>query len=694
MSHQSRAKTRYDRTIGSVRRIFSHRPSVSKRKISDYSYTPLEDHHIRLLELRPGTRGTVIHIDLIPMELSPQARPSYHALSYAWGSPTLDHEVLVESGESSSRILRVTQNLYVALQHLRYGSMPRRLWVDAICINQQDTDERSRQVERMADIYGSAEKVVIWLGPEKHGSSRAIEALDQLASRIKFDRISWKFSAANPQDADTDWLDFTKPAPFDDDTYQSIGLLFKRAWFYRLWVWQEVHLAEDAEISCGDSAMAWTSFTKALLCLHGRVAPPVPQDLPMALWVIWPLCTMRGRYELRSAFVKTRLAQCSDPRDRVYAILNLVSEHERYGVKPDYNKSVREVHHDLMVRNCSVKGTRSFLPHCELNYGTQAIPSWVPDWSVPKRCNDIFGSKACGQSSPQARLSGNGNNVLNMVGVPFTHVTGRFEILPGAWPSPAQGGQLPNVWAVHEVLKSLVIAVQDALLLPRDQQAELICRILFLNRFSERWEPENHKFPQFHATVTRFLELTDTALEVPDDLIANLSRLLAKFYSNSFGRAFIITANKEIVGLAPDTCRKNDCIAVLLGCESPMVLRPTDDGHYTVVGECYVHGLMESEALLGPLPAHWERIFRYDEGTERDYDVFVDRRRGIYQPEDPRFGPLPEGWYREEHPKQHLYTWFRHPTREDDVFTSDNDPRMLPESLRERGVELQEFALI
>ncbi|KAL8756673.1 MAG: hypothetical protein Q9184_004426 [Pyrenodesmia sp. 2 TL-2023] len=547
----------------------------------------------------------------------------------------------------------------------------------------------------MGDIYTSAEKVVIWLGPEEHGSDRAIEALGQLASKIKFDRISWKISAANPQDALTDWLDFGMPAPFSDDTYQSIGLLFKRAWFYRLWIWQEVYLAKYAEISCGDSVMAWTRFSKAVLCLSVRVDPPVPQDLPMVLWVIYPLCTMRDGNKLKSVFAQTRLAQCSDQRDRVYGILNLVGKHERFGVKPDYNKSLGEVYRDLLVRSSSVKGHRSLLPCCELNYGTQALASWIPEWSVPKRCTDILDSKASGPSSTQARLSGEGKNVLNMVGVCVTHIIRRFEFLPSARPGFDQRHQRPSLSAVHGAMKKLVIAVQEALPFPRDQQAEVLCQILFTNAFSERFEPEIQHSLSFRETVRRFQELTDTALEVSDTLVTDNAALLERFYVHTFRRSFIITANKNMTGLALDVCRENDCVAVLLGCESPMVLRPTDDGHYTVVGECYVHGLMEGEGLLGPLPAHWERIRRYNENTGRDYEVFVDREREIYHIEDPRLGPLPKDWYREEHPMDHVYTLFRHQTKEVVGFTSDEcDPRMLPEFLRERGVKLQEFALI
>ncbi|KAI4193886.1 MAG: hypothetical protein LQ346_003802 [Caloplaca aetnensis] len=548
----------------------------------------------------------------------------------------------------------------------------------------------------MDDIYQSAEKVVIWLGPEEDGSSSAIEALDQLASKLEVDWVGHGITAALPQDIHTDWLDLTKPAPFSHDIYQSIYCLFKRSWFTRLWIWQEVFLARDAaEVSCGDSVMTWTSFAKAVLSLGYRTPPPVPLDFSEVLFRIWPLCATRGEHRLRELLYETRFAQCSDQRDRIYGILSLVEEHERLGIKPDYNKSVRDVYHDVMVRNSFVKEVRSLLPRCELKDGTQAMASWIPDWSVPKRCTDIWESRACGQSFTQARLSGNGNNVLHLLGVRATHVTRRFEILPGTWANPNQRHQWPSMWAIRRVMKKLVTAVQEARSLPRVQQTEVICRVLSLNQFSERWEPKHERFPRFEATIKRFLELSDTEHEVSDTLSVNDTELHDDLYSHAYGRAFIFTANANMIGLAPDTCRENDCIASLLGCDSPMVLRPTDDGCYIVVGECYVHGLMEGEGFLGPLPADWERIVRYDEGTGSWFDVYVERKRGTYQVEDPRLGPLPKDWYREGHPKQHLYTSYRHPTKDSVGFNSYScDPRMLPESLRERGVELQEFALI
>ncbi|KAI4266345.1 MAG: hypothetical protein L6R35_006959 [Caloplaca aegaea] len=197
--------------------------------------------------------------------------------------------------------------------------------------------------------------------------------------------------------------------------------------------------------------------------------------------------------------------------------------------------------------------------------------------------------------------------------------------------------------------------------------------------------------PDFTEVTTRLLQLLDLTEEVSGDVLSECMRILSQFYYKLVGRAFIITQDEGLIGMAPEACRENDCIVVLLGCQSPMVLRPTDDGSFLVVGECYVQGLMDGEALLGPLPSNWRRVFRYDEESKGSWDAFIDRDRRIWQVEDPRLGPLPEGWCEEEHPKQHLYALFRDKTT-DVVYR--HDPRMLPSSLRDRGVELQEFNLV
>lgn len=251
-------------------------------------YTSLPDQHIRLLELLPGAFTDPICAKLAPVELGPQQTPSYHALSYAWGSPILDHDIRILSG-SSFQLLPVTKNLHTALKHLRRLSASRTLWIDAVCINQSDTEERSQQVARMADVYRSAEKVVVWLGPKGNGSDLALAAMTTTASKLQVD---WYHYTIRPASEDTDfsWLDTENPLPFDDETYRSIAFLLERPWFERLWIWQEVFLAADrAEILCGNNTLTWDVFRTAVHCLWVHAKPRTIPGIFRAVQRAWQI---------------------------------------------------------------------------------------------------------------------------------------------------------------------------------------------------------------------------------------------------------------------------------------------------------------------------------------------------------------------------------------------------------------------
>ncbi|KAL8943733.1 MAG: hypothetical protein Q9211_000882 [Gyalolechia sp. 1 TL-2023] len=236
-------------------------------------YKQLREQDVRLLTLLPGSIGSGICIRLDLTPLIQDQPPKYQALSYTWGNPTLSQQLEVDLGHRT-QLFPVTENLYIALRNLRHNTVTRLLWVDAVCINQGDVEERRQQVKRMADIYRLAEKVIVWLGPETDGSALALEALDSLASKISVDWNELTIKAESAEDVGTDWLDRNIYAPFNDETYFALVSLLNRPWFGRLWIWQEVFLAgERAEVTCGDKTLAWKAFRKAIFCLFRRRKP-------------------------------------------------------------------------------------------------------------------------------------------------------------------------------------------------------------------------------------------------------------------------------------------------------------------------------------------------------------------------------------------------------------------------------------
>jgi hypothetical protein len=140
-------------------------------------------------------------------------------------------------------------------------------------------------------------------------------------------------------------------------------------------------------------------------------------------------------------------------------------------------------------------------------------------------------------------------------------------------------------------------------------------------------------------------------------------------------------------GLAPPTAQSGDVVVVLLGCHSPMVLRPSEDGRYQVIGEAYGDEFANGEALLGQLPEKIDLIWRLISGGS--VGSFVDRETGDFLEEDPRLGPLPPGWQCDLGDARDLF-W----NDELGIMRDTADPRLTPEALRKRGVPLRTFELI
>ncbi|KAH7384706.1 heterokaryon incompatibility protein-domain-containing protein, partial [Pyrenochaeta sp. MPI-SDFR-AT-0127] len=123
-----------------------------------YVYTPLSTKDsIRVLSLLPGQPGDALRARLTEVQLSKQ--PVFSALSYCWGEPKFDLIL-----ECDAKWLKITKSLAAALNSLRDRTQPLPIWVDQVCIHQQDISERNTQVTLMGKIYSNASTVYLWLG--------------------------------------------------------------------------------------------------------------------------------------------------------------------------------------------------------------------------------------------------------------------------------------------------------------------------------------------------------------------------------------------------------------------------------------------------------------------------------------------------------------------------------------------------
>ncbi|KFA51330.1 hypothetical protein S40293_04426 [Stachybotrys chartarum IBT 40293] len=203
-----------------------------------YQYSPLPGSwSIRLLRLMPNEdENARIECQLFdyPLHNSSEGTHLYEALSYVWGN-TDDHQSI----SINQRDLNVTSNLHAALVHLRSRLLERLLWVDAICINQEDPNEKGQQVQSMANIYIKANRVIVWLGEAAADSDRAIEDIRNAA------------------------VDQSSKYLINKTSEQAILMLLQRPWYQRIWVLQEVAAARYVLVKCGRTEIDGYAFCSA-----------------------------------------------------------------------------------------------------------------------------------------------------------------------------------------------------------------------------------------------------------------------------------------------------------------------------------------------------------------------------------------------------------------------------------------------
>ena len=181
---------------------------------SPYCHSPLcrRSDSIRLLRLKPHEDETApIQCQLFNYSLqeSNKGPHLYEALSYVWGDLNNPQPIYIDKHP-----FVVTENLHLALSHLRNRNFERIIWVDAVCINQTNDEEKEQQIQFMVKIYGQANRVIVWLGKMTENSDQALEEI-LLAAGQKPTNSSNK-----------------------EMVHQAIVALLQRPWFERIWVRQ------------------------------------------------------------------------------------------------------------------------------------------------------------------------------------------------------------------------------------------------------------------------------------------------------------------------------------------------------------------------------------------------------------------------------------------------------------------------
>jgi hypothetical protein len=296
----------------------------------------------------------------------------FEALSYVWGETTDPKKVFVtdihsiDQPDAPQQYLDITSNLYHALQELRDPTLPRIMWIDAVCINQSDLEERSSQVDFMAKIYSYANQVVIWLGPGDNTETKELFAAIEDAADIVHQATN---AEQYPKSVPYGSGENNESGRGDDFLEAALENLLARPWFSRMWVLQEAAAARSILVKCGVFELPGSMFTNGVQFLQAdsiyrkkstrspsasaletmiRYTSGVDRPFSPHLSDGFREVHARRMPSLGDLIERFYLHGVSDRRDTIFAILNLCSPASRSSIKPDYTKPWSDVWADAI----------------------------------------------------------------------------------------------------------------------------------------------------------------------------------------------------------------------------------------------------------------------------------------------------------------------------------------------------------
>lgn len=565
---------------------------------------------VRLLYILPGSFGDELCCELRAVSLTD--RPRYHALSYSWGEEPARTSITLNGLAG----FPVTQNLERALQHLRdeLSDGSHGLWVDAICINQEDTEERNRQVSQMRLIYETADQVLIWLGD--------VDLNNELNLLM----------GQKPREL---WTDLVTVRMLINAIDQS-----SRVWWRRVWIVQEfAHSRRLPVVISGLYRKAWPSFVQDVYNMcdprssqlwrsRRRGDHTDFQELSKAREYLTTLGDIAGGShadsqprQLLQLLEATRSCSSTDPRDRVFALVGLTDE-ESIGntlLRPDYSRSTAQVFAYAAYHILSSDSTSFHSIYQSWSHGANNMPTWVPDFSAPRHMKTMYKQQYSASWPFETSVVLDSSSLtLTACGVSFDKVGETFHLTRD------------NRSTVVAQLDALILSAEHRIALPQDPRSTLVSvvsleRMLVTDDYDHLDEVKDcdilHEWRLWEANR---LPVARTAAHgrtpSPNSISLNMRRLRLDAASGNYQDLSDLTRRKRYMdralatlhhrtffttdagfcGIGPADVQAGDRVVVLLGASMPYVLRPVGD-HYTLVGEAYVSGIMYGElmALVG-----------------------------------------------------------------------------------------------
>lgn len=519
---------------------------------------------------------------MIPIKLVRHSllhRTDYVAVSYAWGPP--DGTQAVETNDGT--VIFITSNLWDFLSTQSRELAGRLLWIDQICINQGNLSERACQVRLMSRIFENATETVIWLGQENEDTEHVFQCIQRFAE-IPEDDVESLHAGTMSYPLETSLVD-GPGRPLRD--------LLARSWFTRLWALQEAVLGTAPRFICGTQSACWDDFTTAVLNTALVFEIDCPNTIPT-------MCALRNN---RRKGHKTRLFNlllethwiygCSDPRDRVYALLSMQDSLLDFQI--DYAVETESVY--ISVAQALIKSTASLelLQAVDSNNLLQSpdLPSWVPDWRGISYADDLeekYHFQAC-KDFIATRHTQFASTSLKVHGRIIDYVYQVEE--PDQVKVLTKGNE--DRATVQAYLRSLPERIYHGIpdtnyTLPKQFEALIVRTIL-----SGHYTLYGGSIHRIGCTnEERIWKLLNGSGAGEYDELSTRSLWLE--VRRTCERRTVIALEERTIALGPPNTEVGDVICILHGSKVPIVLRHQEE-NWRVIGPCYVDGVMFGEAV-------------------------------------------------------------------------------------------------
>ncbi|KAK4158746.1 heterokaryon incompatibility protein-domain-containing protein [Cladorrhinum sp. PSN259] len=617
---------------------------------SSIMYRPLstENLEIRVIHILPASDpNAIIKCALQTVSLRDE-EVTFKALSYVWGDPAARAPIVL-NGEQFS----VTVNLEAALKRFRDPIQSVILWADAICINQADLEERGQQVQLMGFIYTGTDQVLAWLGDESEDSDLAMDMIEQWGN--------WAISMKDKELKNLADIQKDIPNAFDRDAVSAIQNILQRPFWNRIWIVQEVVLAKELDLVCGTKRLPWNLFIEAFQSWVNLSSTSYLNNYTHNVWSIFnemrstnPTIMMalrksRGSDASLLALVGRCMSyQATDPRDKIFGLLGVATDAPAL-IRPDYKSSVNEVYRSFT--RAAIEREKRLEVIREAGFGHPRtsqdleLPSWVPDWSGqregrprglrshyragitggnPRSVTRFRGNSesfwaigtTCGRVSDlqSGELFSDGLSWISFIqddlrrtyrtGIPTLQAFFRIILLDTDWEDKRLNSEAKSFF---------------------DLAAAFLYALGILNYRESRERDGAYKIgergdePDYLYCMMRWLgqnrggRTDQTILEPFLGAVGSTSTIVWPAESDpergtNFFMNFTTMVNGKMVhrcifktrngymGVGPVRMEKGDIVVVLLGCSVPVLLRKVNGG-YILIGECFVLGLMDGEAI-------------------------------------------------------------------------------------------------